>query len=59
MANILVINSSAAREDSISRILVDEVVTRLTEAINRSADTRCGEYLADGKSLLEVWRLGR
>jgi FMN-dependent NADH-azoreductase len=32
VANILVINSSAAREDSISRILVDEVVTRLTEA---------------------------
>jgi FMN-dependent NADH-azoreductase len=31
VANILVINSSAAREDSISRILVDEMVSRLME----------------------------
>jgi FMN-dependent NADH-azoreductase len=32
MANLLVINSSSARENSISRILVEETVARLTEA---------------------------
>ena len=31
MADIVVINSAAAREDSISCIVVDDVVTRLTE----------------------------
>jgi FMN-dependent NADH-azoreductase len=32
MANLLVINSSSAREHSISRVLVEEAVARLTEA---------------------------
>jgi FMN-dependent NADH-azoreductase len=42
MANLFVINSSSARKDFISRVLVEEAVARLTEANSDAVVVRRG-----------------